>query len=187
MPPNLRTPIFRVAVKNDPVKAVEVLKKEWFTTPAIDGKEICLNAIGAARDEDLIQSTILPFLFNQSPPAPASESVPSSDMHVLGASLGANSAARHLQWRYLKENWDANVVKLGNAVVVDRFVDMTLSKFSDTSIIDDLDAFFKDKDTSAFNRTLETVKDKIRGRAAYRQRDSKTLKEWLAANGHSST
>ncbi|KAL2759772.1 hypothetical protein ACRALDRAFT_2095279 [Sodiomyces alcalophilus JCM 7366] len=186
LPPNLRTPIFRVAVKNDPVKAVEVLKKEWFTTPAIDGKEVCLNAIGAARDEALVQSTILPFLFNQSPPAPASESVPSSDMHVLGASLAANSAGRDLQWRYLKENWDANVVKLGNAVVVDRFVNMTLSKFSDTSIIDDIDAFFKEKDTSAFNRTLETVKDKIRGRAAYRQRDAAPLKEWLVANGHAS-
>jgi hypothetical protein len=41
-----------------------------------------------------------------------------------------------------------------------------------------------DKDTSSFNRTLGTVKDKIRGRAAYRERDSEKLKEWLSAHGY---
>lgn len=183
-PPILRTPVYRVAVKNDPAKAVEILKKEWFTTPAIDGKEVCLSAIGSAKDRDVIEKVIIPLNFNKSPPAAASESVPPSDMHVLGAALGANSAGRDLQWKYLRENWDANVVKLGNAVVVDRFVNMTLSKFTDVAIVDEIDAFFKDKDTASFNRTLETVKDKIRGRAAYRERDTASLKEWLAANGY---
>ncbi|KAF3358459.1 hypothetical protein VdG1_00019 [Verticillium dahliae VDG1] len=139
LPPALRTPVFRVAVKHDPVKAVEVLKKEWFTTKSIDGKEVCLSAISAARDTELVKKTILPFLFNRSPPAPASESVPSSDMHVLASGLGANA---------------------------------------------EIDAFFAGKDTAGFNRTLETAKDKIRGRAAYRQRDAAALKAWLAANGY---
>ncbi|KAH6695165.1 peptidase family M1 [Plectosphaerella plurivora] len=183
-PPILRTPVFRVAVKTNSAKAVEVLKKEWFTTKSIDGKEVALSAIGSARDRDLILNTILPLNFNKSPPAAASESVPPSDMHVLAASLSANSAGRDLQWTYLREHWDETVVKLGNSVVVDRFVNSTLSKFSDTAIIDEIDAFFKDKDTAAFNRTLETVKDKIRGRAAYRQRDESALREWLSANGY---
>ncbi|KAM0330639.1 hypothetical protein ACHAQA_003589 [Verticillium albo-atrum] len=184
LPPALRTPVFRVAVKHDPVKAVEVLKKEWFTTRSIDGKEVCLNAISSARDTELVEKTILPFLFNKSPPAPASESVPSSDMHVLAAGLGANSSAREVQWKYLRDNWDACVVKLGNNVVIDRFVSMSLSKFANADKIKEIDAFFADKDTAGFNRTLETVKDKIRGRAAYRQRDAAALKEWLAANGY---
>lgn len=145
---------------------------------------MALSAIGSARDRDLILKTILPLNFNKSPPAAASESVPPSDMHVLAASLSANSAGRDLQWTYLREHWDETVVKLGNSVVVDRFVNSTLSKFSDTAIIDEIDAFFKDKDTAAFNRTLETVKDKIRGRAAYRQRDESALREWLSANGY---
>lgn len=183
-PPILRTPIFRVAVKKDAAKAVEVLKKEWFTTKSIDGKEVALSAIGSARDRDLILKTILPLNFNKSPPAAASESVPPSDMHVLAASLSANSAGRDLQWTYLREHWDETVVKLGNAVVVDRFVAATLSKFADTAVIDEIDAFFKDKDTASFNRTLETVKDKIRGRAAYRERDETALREWLSANGY---
>ncbi|KAM9882792.1 peptidase family M1 [Verticillium dahliae] len=184
LPPALRTPVFRVAVKHDPVKAVEVLKKEWFTTKSIDGKEVCLSAISAARDTELVKKTILPFLFNRSPPAPASESVPSSDMHVLASGLGANASAREAQWQYLQAHWDDCVVKAGNNVVVDRLVSTSLSKFADADKISEIDAFFAGKDTAGFNRTLETAKDKIRGRAAYRQRDAAALKAWLAANGY---
>ncbi|KAM0501717.1 hypothetical protein D7B24_004447 [Verticillium nonalfalfae] len=184
LPPALRTPVFRVAVKHDPVKAVEVLKKEWFTTKSIDGKEVCLSAISAARDTELVKNTILPFLFNRSPPAPASESVPSSDMHVLASGLGANASAREAQWQYLQAHWDDCVVKAGNNVVVDRLVSTSLSKFADADKIKEIDAFFAGKDTAGFNRTLETAKDKIRGRAAYRQRDAAALKAWLATNGY---
>lgn len=184
LPPALRTPVFRVAVKHDPVKAVEVLKKEWFTTKSIDGKEVCLSAISAARDTELVKKTILPFLFNRSPPAPASESVPSSDMHVLASGLGANASAREAQWQYLQAHWDDCVVKAGNNVVVDRLVSTSLSKFADADKISEIDAFFAGKDTAGFNRTLETAKDKIRGRAAYRQRDAAALKAWLAAHGY---
>ncbi|KAG7109061.1 Alanine/arginine aminopeptidase like protein [Verticillium longisporum] len=161
LPPALRTPVFRVAVKHDPVKAVEVLKKEWFTTKSIDGKEVCLSAISAARDTELVKKTILPFLFNRSPPAPASESVPSSDMHVLASGLGANASAREAQWQYLQAHWDDCVVKAGNNVVVDRLVSTSLSKFADADKISEIDAFFAGKDTAGFNRTLETAKDKI--------------------------
>ncbi|GKT44414.1 alanine/arginine aminopeptidase [Colletotrichum spaethianum] len=180
--PALRTPVFRVAIKNDTARAVEALKKEWFTTPAIDGKEICLSNLGFVRDPEIIKNTLLPFLFNKSPPAPASDSVPAGDMHSLGSALAGNSAARQLQWDYVKANWDACVSKLGNPIVVDRFIQVSLGKFTDFAAVEDIEAFFADKDTSAFSRTLETVKDKVRGRAAYRERDAEKLKEWLVAN-----
>ncbi|GJD04634.1 peptidase family M1 [Colletotrichum higginsianum] len=163
--PALRTPVFRVAIKNDTARAVEALKKEWFTTPAIDGKEICLSNLG--------------FVL---PARPGLELGPAGDMHSLGAALAGNSAARQLQWDYVKANWDACVAKLGNPIVVDRFIQVSLGKFTDFAAVDDIEAFFADKDTSAFSRTLETVKDKVRGRAAYRERDAEKLKEWLVAN-----
>ncbi|KAI8231737.1 Aminopeptidase 2 [Colletotrichum sp. SAR 10_96] len=180
--PALRTPVFRVAVKNDTARAVEVLKKEWFTTPAIDGKEVCLSNLGFVRDTEIIKKTLLPFLWNKSPPAPASDSIPSADMHMLGSAFAGNSVARQLQWNYLKNNWEACVEKLSNPIVVDRFIQVSLGKFTDFDSVKDIESFFADKDTSAFSRTLETVKDKVRGRAAYRERDAASLKEWLVAN-----
>lgn len=84
----------------------------------------------------------------------------------------------------MKKNWDACVAKLGNPVVVDRYINVSLSRFTDEAVIKDIEDFMKDKDTKSFDRTLETVKDKISGRAAYRLRDAAVLKQWLGANGY---
>ncbi|KAF3070716.1 Aminopeptidase 2, mitochondrial [Daldinia childiae] len=182
--PNLRTVVYRAGVKTDPAKAVKALKKEWFTGASFDGKLVCLASLGHVRDPDLISSSVLPFNSDLSPPAPPSESVPSGDMHTIGSTLATNSVARPIQWKYIQDNWEKLTTKMANPVVLDRFVKLTLSKFTDARYIDEIDTFFKDKDTSAFDRTLEQVKDSIRGRAAYRERDAQVIKEWLSANGY---
>lgn len=105
-------------------------------------------------------------------------------MHALAASLARNSSARNLHWDFLKNHWDAIVSKIGNPIVVDRLVKVSLKSFTDESFVDDIAKFFADKDTTAFNRSLGTVQDSIRGRAAYKKRDSAALKEWLGANNY---
>ncbi|KAI1388603.1 peptidase family M1-domain-containing protein [Hypoxylon trugodes] len=182
--PNLRTVAYRTAIKTDPARTVPILKKEWYTGASIDGREVCLASLGHVRDLELITKSILPFNCDLSPPAPPSESVPSGDMHTLGSALSTNSVARPIQWKYIQENWEKLTTKMANPVVLDRFVKLTLQRFTDTKYIAEIDAFFKDKDTSAFDRTLEQVKDAIRGRAAYRERDAENIKEWLGANGY---
>ncbi|KEY70322.1 hypothetical protein S7711_06798 [Stachybotrys chartarum IBT 7711] len=179
--PSLRGSVWRAGVDKDAARAVPLLKKEWYTTKSIDGKLFSLRVLGFVKDEELLTSNIIPFNFNSQPP---SDSVPSADMHVLGVGLAANSTARALQWEFMKNNWDAVVAKLGNPIVLDRFISVSLREFTDTAYIDEIEAFFKDKDTKSFDRTLETVKDKIRGRATYKQRDAAGLKEWLSANGY---
>lgn len=173
--------MFSAAVDNDPARAVEALKKEWYETKSIDGKLICLSMLSIVKDEELIKSSILPFNFNTSPP---SNAVPSADMHVLAGGLSANRIGRPMQWEYVKANYDAVISKLGNPIVVDRFINLSLSRFTDEAVIAEIDDFFKDKDTKSFDRTLGTVKDKIRGRAAYKKRDTQVLKEWLGAHGY---
>ena len=181
LPPPLRVAIWRAAINKEPARTVEILKKEWFTTKSVDGKLFSLSVLGLVKDEELLLKEIIPFNFNQSPP---SNAVPSGDMHVLGGSVSANIIGRPLQWKFMKENWDAVIAKLGNPVVVDRYINTSLSRFTNLEAIDDIQAFMKDKDTKSFDRTLGTVIDKIRGRAAYRERDTAVLKEWLGAHGY---
>ena len=182
--PNLRTVVYRAAIRNNPANAVEALKKEWYSGSSIDGKDLCLASLGHVRDPELITQNLLPFLFNSSPPAPPSESVPSVDTHTLGGSLASNLVARPLLWKYIQDNWAQATAKMANPVVLDRFVKSTLNKFTDEKYIAEIDAFFAGQDTAAFDRTLLQVKDAIRGRAAYRARDASVIKEWLSANGY---
>ncbi|KAK4101305.1 hypothetical protein N658DRAFT_507242 [Parathielavia hyrcaniae] len=182
---DLRAPVYRAAILQDPSAAVAALKKEWFTTPAIDGKEICLQALGHTRDEALIRHVLLPFLFSPSPPAAAADSIPPADMHILAGVLAVNRVGRPLLWAYLRDNWAQFEAKLGgNPIVVDRMVNVSLPKFTDLDSLKDIEGFFAGVSTKGFDRTLEQVKDKIRGRAAYKMRDAAGVREWLVANGY---
>lgn len=182
---DLRSPIYRAALKSDPVGTTAFLKEQWYTTDAVDGKEVCLSTLGHCTDESVITSTLIPFLFNLSPPTHARDSVPAADVHYLAGSLASNRTARPLLWNFIRENWAQVEKKLGgNPIILDRFVGTSLSKFTTAQDVEDIDAFFADKDRTAFARTLETAKDKVRARAAYRERDAEVLKEWLAANGY---
>ena len=61
---------------------------------------------------------------------------------------------------------------------------MGLSKFADHQISDDITAFFKDKDTGAYDRALVIVADNIRTNASYKERDEALVLEWLRAHGY---
>lgn len=183
MKADLRSPVYRVALKADPVATTAFLKKEWYDAPAVDSKVVCLGVLGSCSDEAVIKSSLLPFIFNISPPASASDTVPPADMHLLSGGLAANRVARPLLWAFIKDNWGQIQDKIGgNPILLDRFVNVSLSKFTSYKDVDDMEAFFENKDTSAYNRTLESAKDKVRGRAAYRERDAAVLKEWLVTN-----
>ncbi|KAF5602346.1 glutamyl aminopeptidase [Fusarium pseudocircinatum] len=181
IPAPLRTAVWRAAIMKEAARTVEILKKEWFNTKSIDGKLLSLSVLGTVKDAELLTKEVIPFNFNESPP---SNAVPAGDMHVLGGSVASNVIGRPLQWKFMQDNWDAVITKLGNPVVVDRYMKLSLGSFTNVSAVDEIEKFMADKDTSSFNRTLETVKDKIRGRAAYRERDSEKLKEWLSAHGY---
>ncbi|KAK5997760.1 Alanine/arginine aminopeptidase [Cladobotryum mycophilum] len=166
---SLRSPVWRAGIDKDAARGTEILKKEWFTTKSIDGKLIVLGVLTNVKDEEVLKTSIIPFNFNSSPPQTL---------------IGSNPAGRSLQWDFMKNNWDLAVAKLGNPIVLDRFVGAALGSFTDEAVIGEIDEFFKGKETKSFDRTLETAKDKIRGRAAYKKRDAAALREWLNANNY---
>ncbi|KAK1760223.1 mitochondrial aminopeptidase 2 [Echria macrotheca] len=182
---DLRLPVYRAALRTDAASVVPALKKEWFTTPAVDGKDVCLSALGHVTDPDIIRDVLIPFNYSISPPAPASDSVPPADMHYLGGLFAGNRVARPLHWAHIRDNWDQVQAKLGgNPIVLDRLISVSLPKFNDLEALADIEKFFAGVSTKGFDRTLETVKDKIRGRAAYKKRDAEGVKAWLVSNGY---
>lgn len=181
---DLRTCVYRAAIRANPAEAVSFLKQEWFSTKSIDGKDICLSAMGHASDATVIRDVLLPFLFSISPPAAATDSIPPADMHWLAMAMSNNRAARSYLWTHMRDHWEEVEAKLGgNPIVLDRLVNVSLPKFSDYETLKDIETFFEKGSTKGFDRTLETVKDSIRGRAAYKERDAKELKAWLCEKG----
>ncbi|KAE8348860.1 peptidase family M1-domain-containing protein [Aspergillus coremiiformis] len=173
---NLRSVIFGINVSEGGRNEFDSVKEEYLKTDSVDGKEICLTALGATKDAGLVKD-YLDFVF--------SDKVAIQDIHNGAVSLAANSKVRHLLWDYMKKNWDTVEARLSaNNVVFERFVRMGLSKFADQSIGQDIASFFQNKDTSAYDRALVIVSDSIRTNSCYKERDEKLVLEWLRTHGY---
>ncbi|KAL4949935.1 peptidase family M1-domain-containing protein [Aspergillus filifer] len=173
---NLRSTIFNIAVSEGTRAEYDSVKDEYLRTDSVDGKEICLSALGRTKDAALVDD-YLDFVF--------SDKVAIQDVHNGAVSLAANSKVRHLLWEYLKKNWTSVENRLSaNNVVFERFVRMGLSKFADHKIGADIASFFQNKDTSAYDRALVIVADSIRTNANYKERDEKQVLKWLQEHGY---
>lgn len=173
---NLRSAIFGITIAEGGRDKYDSVKEEYIKTDSVDGKEICLAALGRVTDADLVYD-YLDFVF--------SDKVAIQDVHNGAVALAANSKVRHLLWEYMKRNWDAVEARLSaNNVVFERFVRMGLSKFADHNIGADIASFFKDKDTSPYDRALVIVADSIRTNANYKERDERLVLEWLQSHGY---
>jgi hypothetical protein len=173
---NLRSAIFGITIAEGGRDKYDSVKEEYIKTDSVDGKEICLAALGRVTDADLVYD-YLDFVF--------SDKVAIQDVHNGAVALAANSKVRHLLWEYMKRNWDAVEARLSaNNVVFERFVRMGLSKFADHNIGADIASFFKNKDTSPYDRALVIVADSIRTNANYKERDERLVLEWLQSHGY---
>ena len=133
-------------------------------------------AMGGVQTPELVKEA-LDFAF--------SDSVPIQDSHQLPMSLANNTIARSSLWEWVKQNWEVVSARLGgNTLVISRFVNMTLRKFSTADTEKEIETFFEGKDVSAFARSLVVVKDTVRQNSAYRERDEALILEWLKANGY---
>ena len=157
--------------------AYETVKRLFIETTASDVRERLLTALCKIQTPDLVHD-LLDFSL-------LSGKVPAQDVHYAIAALLANATARPAQWDYIKRNWDAILAKLGgNFVVLDRFVQHAIGRFSSFDAERDIADFFRDKDTKGYDRGIEQKLDAIRGNAKYKERDADLVLEWLKANGY---
>ena len=176
MHPSVRLAVFQTVVREGGKPAYEAVLNEYTSTTSIDGKETCLLALGKVQTNDLVKS-FLDFQF--------SDKVALQDVHTGSVSLAANSKVRNDLWQYIKENWDTVNKKLSNsAVVMDRYFKTCLSKFASHEVEKDIAAFFKDKDTRAYDRGLVQVSDAVQANAKYKERDGALVLEWLKTHGY---
>jgi aminopeptidase N len=175
--PSLRAGIFATAVRQRGQSALKSIQQEYVSTTSIDGKEICLRSFGRVQTPELAQQ-VMNFSF--------SDKVTLQDKHSAFIALANNSKVRPEVWHFIRDNWDSKVhpTLSGNLVILERFLRFGLNKFADERVADEIDAFFKDKDTRGYDKGLEVILDTIRSYAKYAKRDEKVVREWLEANGY---
>jgi aminopeptidase N len=175
--PSLRLSVFRIAVSTGGAEELEAVKKFYASTTSIDGKEVALQSMGSVPTKELAND-VLDFSF--------SPAVAVQDKHSPAVALAANSAQRSEIWVYVKAHWEDKVFPQlsGNKVVLERWLRMALSKYSDFEIEKDIGKFFENKDQKGFDRGLSVIRDNIIGSAKYKERDTEKVREWLKTHGY---
>lgn len=174
--PNLKLSILRINVAEGNKGTYQAVKDEYLNTTTIDGKEICLQALGRVQTTELVKD----FLHFQ-----LSDAVKVQDVHSGSIALAANPKARDALWQYIKDHWDVVHKKLsGNFVVLDRYLKNSLQKFASYEKEKEISRFFQDKDTKGFDRGLVQVSDTVLGNANYKARDEELVLQWLRAHGY---
>jgi len=175
--PNLRSAVYRIAVTYGGKEAYEAVKHDFLTTTTVDGKETALHALGRVQTTDLA-TEYFNFLLH-------SGSVAIQDVHSGAIALAANPKTRDTLWQLIKKDWSTVKEKLfGNPVVLDRFVRVSLNKFTSVEVADDIKSFFADKDNKGYDRSLGIVQDTVRAHADYVKRDRALIEEWLSVHGY---
>ena len=150
--------------------------KIYRTTASADGKETALSSLGDVSHPELIEKAIAFLLSGE---------IPSQDVHTLGASLAANSTARNQLWKAIVANWDTIYERYSaNMTVLNRFLQVTLSRYSSHDKHSEISAYFKDKNTDGFNRGLAQSLDTIDASAKWVERDHAIVKEYLTERGY---
>lgn len=174
--PSLRLPVFRINITDGGKSAYDAVKQEYLNTTSIDGKEICLQALGSVQSAELVND-FMDFQF--------SEEVAVQDIHSGSIALAANPKARMALWAYIKDHWEGVHKKLStNSVIINRYFKSTLQQFASHQVEQDIANFFENKDTKGFDRGLVQVSDTVRGNANYKERDEQLILEWLKAHDY---
>ncbi|KAF2755190.1 hypothetical protein EJ05DRAFT_532965 [Pseudovirgaria hyperparasitica] len=175
--PSLRSAVYRIAVTEGGKEAYEAVRSDYATTTSIDGKDVCLSAMGRVQTPELAKD-YLDFLF--------SPAVAVQDVHSGGMSLGANAKTRAAVWEYIRDNWDSKIYSTlsDNMVVLERFLRTSLNKFANYEIEKEMSSFFGGKDQRGFDRGVSVISDTIKGNAKYKERDLPIIREWIKAHGY---
>jgi aminopeptidase N len=178
--PSLKRAVFSTAIKystgqqlND---AFKVVRDELANPSSVDGRETAAFALGRVQEETLI-STVLDMVLNGE--------IPVQDIHTALTQLAQNTASRDQTWEFIKANWDQFYKTFSsNMVVLDRAIKMTLSQYSSEEAYNDISAFFKNKDTKGYDRSLAQALDVIKSRYQWVARETTSIEKWLSDNGY---
>ncbi|KAH8922078.1 hypothetical protein BT69DRAFT_1335019 [Atractiella rhizophila] len=167
------------------------MKKIFDKPPTSQHREEALSALGQTEDSESLEK----FFDMISDPA----SVSDNELQIGTGPTVLNITARRPMWKWMKDNYDSINKRLGATWsigfiirdcvrgCVNLFVFYGLPtksvRFTAESDAQEVEAFFEDKDTSMYKKSLDQALDTIRARTAWLKRDAGDVEEWLKHHG----
>ncbi|KAE9406413.1 hypothetical protein BT96DRAFT_963515 [Gymnopus androsaceus JB14] len=103
------------------------------------------------------------------------------DVMYFFAGLSKNKLTKRTVTKLFENNYDELSERFANTFMLRSIVQITYSGLSTQKDIDEMNVFFKDKDTSKYHMGLAQSLDSIRAKIAYIKHSSSDVRQWLDA------
>ncbi|KAG0197094.1 Aminopeptidase 2 mitochondrial [Mortierella sp. GBA30] len=139
-------------------------------------KVVALSVLGYGNSTELVRRTLA---FAMSP------EVRTQDILSAIATLRSSVVGRAELWNFMRHHWDVLYERhFGDIGFLDYLVSLSIESFSTLERYQEVQAFFANKDTSAYDRILATCLEGIRMNILWLERDCKDVEQWLIVNGY---
>jgi aminopeptidase 2 len=169
--PNLRGSVYAIVLDKGGKAEYDVVENEAVSAETSTERNTALRALGRAKSPELIQRTLNLCM---------SKDVKTQDIYLPLSGLRGHAEGCDALWKFTKDNWDELVRRLPISLpLLSSVVAIATSSFTHREHIEDIKAFFKDKETKGFDMSLSQALDSVSAKAAWLERDSEDVKAWL--------
>lgn len=176
--PNLRATIFNSIAKNGDINTFNQLFEVYTKPDSVEEKLAALRAFGRFEDDEVLEKVTSLLL--------KSDVVKSQDIYIPMQGMRVHKKGIEKLWAWFTVNWDAiykllppGLSMLGSIVII------STSGFTTTKQKEEIENFFKTKNTKGFDQSLAQSLDMITAKSNWAARDTESITEWLKANGYS--
>lgn len=172
--PNLRRAVFKTAGKYGDESTWNRLLDVYRAPSSGQDGNTALASLGRSKNVDLRRKTLA---------AALDGTVRSQDVFYAISGFGEDPEGAEMVWKWLVDNWDKLLEKFPPSLgMFGHIITLSTRGFTTQKQLDDISAFFADKDTKGFDKSIEIVKDRLKSRISWLERDRAAVEQWLRAN-----
>ncbi|KAK0538067.1 Aminopeptidase 2 mitochondrial [Tilletia horrida] len=174
IPKDLMQPIFRAVARNGGEREYEALLRLYRRSKIPSQKNAALVALCNSADQTLVDRTVA-LLFG------GSDDIRQQDWVFVFMALASNPTSRRAWWAHFQKNWQKIYDAFEASPSLSRLVDASIGQLTEPADLDDVEAFFKEKETSKYSMGLQQGLDSIRTNSRWLKCDAADVAGWLKA------
>ncbi|KAL9931881.1 hypothetical protein V8E36_009196 [Tilletia maclaganii] len=175
VPNDLRQAVFYTVSRLGGEAEYEALLKIYKEPSTPNHKIAAMLALCAPTDEALLKRTV-ELLF--------SGDVKLQDWMYFFAGLSGNRVSRRMLWTETKARYEQLFKAFEGNYSLSRLVEYSFSSLTTKADLEDVQAFFKDKDVAKYSMGLQQGLDSVRANSQWLERDAPDVEAWLKSNGY---
>ncbi len=174
--PNVRSAAYGAALRNGGMPEYERVLGLYRRLTVADQRLAALGALGSTGDRRAVDAVLRLTL--------SDADVRPQDVIYVTRATGANPVGRRATWAFVKEHWPFfhGRYGLGGGIsLLGRVVSTSCHDLTSEADAADVEAFFRDKDTAPYVRSLQQSLERIRLNAAWLCANRAAVATWLRA------